>query len=293
MFYLFLLNRLLRQAFCLFLASCLFIHWESVGSADTVNFDELNVWTSIGSDGSYYNGDRGVGSNNLGWSSGNVYFGNSFVDTAFGGYWNGFSYSNVSNTTTPGFVNEYAAYAGGGVGGQGNYAVAFGFEDSQAFFNLPGASTISSVYLTNTTYAALSMENGDQFAKKFGGNTGDEADYFSVTFTGYDSLNGAGNVTGAVEFYLADFRFVDNSLDYIIDQWTSVDMSALGLVQSVRLSFQSSDVGQFGINTPTYVALDNLVYSTVAIPEPTSGGLGVLLISMLWLRRRDRPGVAA
>src|SRR5262245_3581762 len=42
---------------------------------------------------------------------------NNRFDTAFGGNWAGWSYSNVVNTTTPGFSNQYAAYnvpSGGG-----------------------------------------------------------------------------------------------------------------------------------------------------------------------------------
>jgi hypothetical protein len=44
----------------------------------------------------------------------------------------------------------------------------------------------------------------------------------------------------------------------------------------------SSDVGAFGVNTPTYVALDNLV----AVPEPAA--LGVIGIGLLIGLRRTR-----
>ena len=121
------------------------------------------------------------------------------------------------------------------------------------------------------------MLNGDQFAKQFGGPTGDDPDFFSVTLTGVD---GGGAETGAVTFFLADYRFADNSLDYVVNDWQKVDLTPLGAARSIGLSFASSDVGQFGINTPTYVALDDLTL----VPEPAS--LALLAVGGLLLRRR-------
>lgn len=232
---------------------------------------------------SFYNG--GPTTNTNGWASGTVQFGNSY-NSSFGGFWNGFSYSNVNNPTNPSFVNQYAAITGTGVGGSGNYAV--GYAGSSAYFNLPDDYRISSVSLTNTTYTYFSMLNGDSFAKKFGGVSGNEADFYRVTFTGYDQLqsNGAatGNATGSVVFSLADFTFADNSQDYILNTWSSVNLSSLGSAKSVRLSYSSSDVGAFGINTPTYLAFDNLVIT--AVPEPGSLGLVAVSILACGLRRR-------
>jgi hypothetical protein len=209
---------------------------------------------------SFYNG--GPVTNTNGWSSNGVHFGNSY-NSSFGGFWNGWSYSNVNNTTTPGFTNQYAAFTGTGFGGGGNYAV--GYDGSHDYINLPPGAVPASARVTNTTYAALSMLNGDSFAKKFGGPTGNDPDFFSVVFTGYDAPNGTGNVTGTpVEFFLADYRFANNSLDYVVNTWELVDLTPLGNAASLRISFTSSDVGAFGINTPSYVALDNLTL----IPEP-------------------------
>jgi hypothetical protein len=39
------------------------------------------------------------------------------------------------------------------------------------------------------TYAALSMRDGDGFAKQFGGASGDDPDYFLLTITGRDALD--------------------------------------------------------------------------------------------------------
>jgi hypothetical protein len=240
---------------------------------------------------SFYNGDSGIGTNTNGWSSGGVFFGNSY-NSSFGGFWNGFSYSNVINTTTPGFTNQYAAYApaspGAGAGGSNIYAVAY--SGSHAFFNLPANTLLSSVSVTNTTYAALSMLNGDSFAKKFGGPSGNDPDFFRVTFNGFDDLNGTGTLIGSVTVNLADYTFANNSQDYLLSDWLNVDLTSLGNSRSVRLSFESSDVGAFGINTPTYVALDNL--RLAAVPEPSS--LAMLIIAGVgagWWRRRNRKSI--
>ena len=68
-------------------------------------------------------------------------------------------------------------------------------------------------------------------------------------------------MTKTVEFYLADFRFSDNSQDYIVDTWTSVDISSLGAVNQLTFKFESSDNGTFGMNTPAYVCIDDIVYN--------------------------------
>ena len=80
-----------------------------------------------------------------------------------------------------------------------------------------------------------------------------------------------------MNFYLADYRFTDNSQDYIVDDWRFVDFSALGIVDEIRFSMTSSDNNQYGPLTPTYFAMDNFL----AVPEPSSllialSGLGLL-----------------
>ncbi|MEM9418369.1 MAG: DUF4465 domain-containing protein [Planctomycetota bacterium] len=242
----------------------------------TVDFDGLAVPT-----GGFVNG--GPLTSTTIFNVDGVEFGNSFTDFG-GGFtgWNGFSFSNVNNTATAGFGNQYAAFTGTDFSGTGNYAVSFGASE-QSYINLPDGQVFSSVYATATTYSALSMLNGDSFAKQFGGVDGNDPDFFSVIFTGYDGEDANGNITGTVEFFLADYRFADNSQDFIIDTWELVDLTSLGDARSLGLSYTSSDVGGFGINTPTYVALDNLSFQP--IPEPASLAL-VALGGIIALSRR-------
>ena len=269
----------------------------------TVNFESLPVPAA-----GFFNGDTNAGApfrdnftitgsgTNFGeteflqlWQSGGAEFFNGYTP-AFGS-WNGFSWSNVSDTSTAGFGNQYASFAGGGSDGAGgttggeNYAIGFG---NRSFFNLPENATLESIDVTNTTYAGISMRDGDAFAKKFGGDSGNDEDFFSVTFTGFDETNLQGNSISSVEYFLSDFRFADNSQDFILNTWQNVDLAGMGNARSVGLTFATTDVGDFGANTPVYAAFDNLSFSVTSVPEPTRlVGLGVGL-ALISLRRKRR-----
>jgi hypothetical protein len=180
----------------------------------------------------------------------------------------GFSASTTTDTTTPGYLNQYSNITGSGGGDSATFGIAF----SDATVVLPSETLVSGAWLTNTTYAALSMRDGDSYAKKFGGDDGTEADYFRLLIEGFDA---ADRSTGVANLMLADYRFDDPTEDFILDEWVFLDLSGLGAVRELRFSWESSDVGEFGINTPTYVAIDNLVLA----PEPGSAlllGLGLL-----------------
>ncbi|MEM9723283.1 MAG: DUF4465 domain-containing protein [Bacteroidota bacterium] len=186
-----------------------------------------------------------------GFEVGSYFFPNSF-DTTFGS-WSGWAISNTTDTTTPGFLNQYSAITGMGVDMSPTYAVSFGSSRILPTGDAAG-EPVPGMYITNSTYAYLSMLEGDAFAKRFGGATGDDPDFFLLTIKGHFN----GEVTeDSVDFYLADFRFEDNAQDYIVDEWTYVDLSVLGPVDSICFALSSSDVGDFGMNTPAYFCVDN------------------------------------
>jgi hypothetical protein len=231
------------------------------------------TFESIALDGSgVYNGSDLAG----GFEQGGVVFNNDFTDFGGGCCWTGWSASNNTDTVTPGFTNEFSAYPGSAAGGS-QFGVAY---TDAANITLTNPTVIEGGFFTNTTYAALSMLNGDGFAKKFGGPTGDDPDWFNITIEGW--LGGVS--TGTEVFYLADYRSPNNSEDYIVDAWTFVDLSGLETVDQLSFTFGSSDdVGGFGVNTPTYFALDDLQL----VPEPGTGLLvGLGLVGMTALRRR-------
>ncbi len=197
--------------------------------------------------------------------------------------WSGFAVSNRTDTSTPGYLNQYSAYTGSGARGSSNYAV--GYYETYASTNTTVVNFSGLIDLagkgadfTNTTYAALEMLNGG-FGKKFGGPSGNDADWFKLTVTGYSG----GIPTGStMDFYLADYRFADNSLDYIVKDWTYVDFTSLGSADELRFTMSSSDGSGSAMKTPAYFAMDNLL----AVPEPSS--LLVSIASLGLLIRRNR-----
>ncbi len=240
--------------------------------SSTGTFEDLSLTPESSWSGNYPIDSVGGTGETTSFNTGGVSF-NNFSDGDWF-FWSGFAYSNITDNTTPGFGNQFSAFPGSGSGGSDNYGIGFvGITPTISFANETIASSID---ITNTTYAGLSMQNGDTFSKQFGGVSGNDEDWFLLTITGKDASN---QTTGTFDFYLADYRFSDNSQDYIVDEWVNLDLSSLGLVKSLEFSLSSSDVGQFGMNTPAYFAVDNVV------PEPLS--LSLLSIgSLVVIRKR-------
>ncbi len=167
--------------------------------------------------------------------------------------WSGFALSNHTDQITAGYGNQYSVYGKGGHSGA-NFAV--GFVD---FYNgvyptlrLSDNSerVFDHIFVTNSTYCALSMAQGDGYAKKM---NYEDKDWFKLTITGYDAENSA---VGSIDFYLADFR-TENARG-IVDTWTKIDLSPLGPANKIVFELSSSDSGTWGMNTPAYFCLDDV-----------------------------------
>ena len=221
---------------------------ESV-SGSVATFEDFGA--SLTSE-SFYNGSDGAG----GFTSGELAFNNSynFDFDVFSGW----AVSNTTDVTTPGFTNQYSAFTGAGAFASDSYAVAAAFI-TPTITRDESSGSFQSIEITNTTFAALSILQGDSFAKQFGGDSGDDPDFFLLTIEGFDSSDDS---VGTIDFYLADYRFEDNSQDFIVDSWTTVDLSPLGDATELQFSLSSSDVGDFGINTPAYFAVDNVTLAS-------------------------------
>lgn len=210
------------------------------------NFDDL----TLGENSNFKGANIGVDTSFI---SGNASYYNKYSM----GYWmHGWAYSNLLDTTTLDYTNLYGARTGKAYDGK-NYAIG----QQNAVINFVGdamGKIPTGIYITNTTYAYGSMSQGD-FAKKFGGVAGNDPDFFKLTISSY--FNGKLKES-AVDFYLADFRNENNSKDYILKDWTFVDLSSLGNTDSLLFNLSSSDFDEFGFKTPLFFAIDKLTLST-------------------------------
>jgi hypothetical protein len=191
-------------------------------------------------------------------------FNNYFTVDSISGweYWDCWAYSNMADTATPGFENQFSAFAGCGAGGSSNYGLVYTglWGGNTPTISATPGNDLLGAYFTNTTYAALSMLNGDQFAKKFGGLSGNDPDWFLLEIVGEQA---DGSPAGTVEFYLADYRFEDNLQDYIVDAWTWVDLSGLDNPNTLEFALSSSDNDPiWGMNTPAYFAMDSMTMAS-------------------------------
>lgn len=235
-------------AMLFFTATTLSVSAQSVITSD---FEEVTLTPE-----SYDNGSAGNGDFNI-----NGIFFSNYYDSDWMS-WYGFSVSNITDNITAGWGNQYSAFTGSGRN-SANYGVYY--PDGTIYY--PGNISIDSFYITNTSYAAISMRDGDSFGKQFGsiydangdvdGTNGE--DYFRVWVICEDEML---SQKDSVEVYLADYRFANSSEDYILDEWLKVDLTSLGFpVATVSFRFESSDMGTWGINTPTYFAVDDVSFS--------------------------------
>ncbi len=241
--------------------SASFLIFSFTITAQSVDFESFNLPLDTFNNGSDLSG---------GFTENEMFFFNSY-DSAFGGFWDGFSISTMRNDTTAGIGNQYSSITVGGYL-SGAYAVAYPpfSGDLDITLSLPTDVTFywEGLRITNSTYAYLSMLNGDGFAKKFGGLDGTDPDFFRLKMFLLEDTT----ILDSAEFTLADFTFSDSLDDYIVDSWIHMDLSGWpapnALTTSIAFELSSSDVSFGFINTPTYFCLDAIEYSiTTSITE--------------------------
>lgn len=126
-----------------------------------------------------------------------------------------------------------------------------GGSDSRAIltFGEGRVGIIDHAYVAPTSYFLSAIINGGYNA------AATETTYVDLVAEGYDE---AGESTGTVSLRLVDGL-------HHVDRWTWWDLSSLGKVSSVKLDFQASEdqVGDYGLNTPAYVAIDDIAVREV------------------------------
>jgi hypothetical protein len=221
----------------------------------TFGFENLDL-----EDNSFFNGSDLSGTPDnpdyfTTFNSSNVTFNNTW--NSQWAYWkSGWAYSNMTDSTTSGATNSYSSITANGAYDSENYGI--GSNNSYLTYD---TATYFSAFVSNTTYAYLSMRDGDSFGKQFGdtlnaagendSTNGD--DFFKLNIYGYNT----GSLVDSTIFNLADYTFENSNEDYLVNTWEYVDI-ANSLVDSVVFVLTSSDVGLYGMNTPAYFSIDNI-----------------------------------
>ena len=163
------------------------------------------------------------------------------------GFGGGFIYTNKTDTKTPGYTNNSA------ITGTGKYGKAYltsyynSFTPSKIVNLNPDLYKFKGMWVTNSTYAYLSIKDGDSMAKKFVAG-----DWFKLTITGYTSSKAE---IGSIYFYLADFR---DGKSININTWQWVDLSSLNNASYIEFSMSSTKNNTWGMLTPSYFCLDGI-----------------------------------
>lgn len=215
----------------------------------TIHVSHLEDMQSVFNGKTYWNGEDGSGK----LQDDCIVYTNSYTKSEWGDSWYGFALSCSTNTsfssdnylidqynscvklTQPNtfLVGYYSEYSNGE---PSIYTTVSKTDPThRPFYPL-------SVNVTNAAYTYNSMKNGDDYAKKF-----EATDYLYLYVTGYKD----GKETKSIKLPLAE-------QGKILDVWGYADLQSLGLVDEIRFKMDSSDKGEWGINTPTYFCLDNL-----------------------------------
>ena len=118
---------------------------------------------------------------------------------------------------------------------------------------LPVGESVVSIDIANTTYVAHSVVHGDAFNQPF-----EPDDEFTLTIIGEEQ----GSEVGRVNIDLV-------TRNMVLNNWTNVSLRPLTGADTLRFSLASTQENEFGITTPTYFALDNIVTK----PTPLSGDM--------------------
>ncbi|MCT4664119.1 MAG: DUF4465 domain-containing protein [Flavobacteriales bacterium] len=253
------------------------IDWHAIHAYD-VSFDDITLDTN-----GYYNGADKKGGFFSGISSpfyDGAYFYNNYTVSSWGDYWGGFAVSEKTDTVDATFVNQYSVITGAAYNGN-NFGVIYG---NGTRVDIPANEGLNSLQITNSTYTAKTIKNGNAFSSAFGGDDGNKKDWFAISIVGHE-IDGTPIDTQKV--FLADYRFDDNSQDYILSEWKPVQFTgklSTERVHHLTFFFESTDTNSFGILTPAYACIDQIAtnyhfidveeyekHQVSIYPNPTTG----------------------
>ncbi len=200
-------------------------------AGDVVTFEEFEV----NADG-YQNdfGDDGYFE-----SGGFTFYNNYFPEWS---YWSGFA---ISSRTETNFVNltpdQFNSCVGHGVNGSEKYVVAYPQGEIIEADAIDGEE-VSGFYVTNEAWAVDAILNGDGMTP--GAFT--TGDYLLLKVIG----NHPDGTADTISVYLADYRSENEAEHYYLNDWTWVDLSSMGKVESLTFRMESSRKNNWGMTTP-------------------------------------------
>lgn len=187
-------------------------------------------------------------------------------DTSYGGYWakNWAASRVIYNKEEPSDFSKHLYAAKPGYGCESvDYDQTNGVNSKKVFlvgqnnsgFSLPmginNSYQVSQLRISNSTYSYNSMKFGDFVGKKFSAK---DKDSFVLIISGYNSAV----KKFSKRVYLADFRFADTTKNFLLDTWQIVTFNENEIADSLSFTLESSDNGQYGMNTPAFFVLDNV-----------------------------------
>ena len=171
---------------------------------------------------------------------------------AYGGMsWEGFTLSTVSQDT----ANVFGCVANGGLKGVATpYVIGYysewvsssqGYSSNIIDFN--GEYYPEYVYICQNSNTHKAITQGEFNARPF-----TEQDTLALIIQTLDSTK---TPTATIIYYLA----IDGTCN---EGWVKVPLTALGQTSCLSFSMTSTDIGDWGANTPLYFALDGLTINT-------------------------------
>ena len=228
----------------------------TVKDATVATFEDLTLEPESNWWGPADNAEEVVGAYGTEWvgtfKSGSYEFVNSF--TPKWSSWTGCSYSNMTATSFVDYTtDQWNSAAGHGAAGSANYGVIYGSSTPMEIIKVLDGDAegriIKGMNITNSAWVVECVKNGNGVAQKFS-----QGSWFKVTFTGVK----ADKSTASVDYYLADYRSENESEWTCLTDWTWLDLSSLGKVVSLSISFDGTDKSYGYLNTSTYVCIDNV-----------------------------------
>ncbi len=133
---------------------------------------------------------------------------------------------------------------GHGVNGSKNYLVAYP-QGEIIEVNEEGGKELRGFYVTNEAWAVDAILNGDGMTP--GAFT--TGDYLLLKVIG----NHPDGTSDTISVYLADYRSENEAEHYYLKDWTWVDLSSMGKVESLTFRMESSRKNNWGMTTPVDV----------------------------------------